>query len=85
MRVVIRADHTISERRVISHELTAPEAMVTHMRSALAAADWPAQMAAALASCRGWDGALRTTAVRGSGGDRRWMQTDPMLVSFVIA
>jgi hypothetical protein len=85
MRVVIRADHTISEGREIAHRLTAPEAMATRMRSALAAADWPAQMPAALATCRGRDGAPRMTTVFTSAGGRRPAPTHPMLVSFVIA
>jgi len=85
MRVLIRAEHAISEGHEIAHRLTAPEAMITPTRSALAAADWPAQMPAALAACRGWDGAPRVTTVLASAGRRRWALTDPMLVSFVIA
>jgi hypothetical protein len=84
MRVVIRAEHAISEGHEITHRLTASEPMIARMRSTLAAEDWPSKMPAALASCQGADGTPRMTRVVGSTCDRRLAMTDEGLVSFVI-
>lgn len=85
MRVVIRAQHAISERHEITHRLTASEPMFSRMRSTLAAEDWPSKMPAALATCQGADGAPRMTCVVGSTCDHRLPMTDEGLVSFVIS
>jgi hypothetical protein len=85
MRVVIRAEHAISEGHEIAHRLTAPEPMMARMRSALVAEEWPAKMPAALTTCQGEGGAPRLTRVVGSTCGRRWAMTDEKLVSFVIA
>jgi hypothetical protein len=85
MRVTLRAEHAAATGPVVAHRLTAPEAMVAPMRSALAAADWPAQTAGVLATCPGRDGAPRSTSVFASAAGRRWAMTHPTLVSFVIA
>jgi hypothetical protein len=84
MRVVIRAEHAISEGHEIAHRLTASEPMIARMRSTLAAEDWPSKMPAALAACQGADGAPRKTCVVGSTCDHRLAMTDEGLVSFVI-
>jgi hypothetical protein len=85
MRVVIRAEHAISEGYEIAHRLTASEPMIARMRSALVAQDWSTKLPAALASCPGADGALRRTRVMGAACGRRSGVTDEKLVSFVIA
>jgi hypothetical protein len=85
MRVVIRAEHTISPGHVIAHRLTASERISTRMRSVLVAEDWPTKMPAALTTCRGADGECRMTRVVGSTCGHRWAMTDEKLVSFVIA
>jgi hypothetical protein len=84
MRVVIRAEHAISEGHEIAHRLTGSEPMIARMRSTLAAEDWPSKMPAALATCQGADGAPRMTRVVGSTCDHRLAMTDEGLVSFVI-
>ncbi len=86
MRVVIRVDHgAVSGSGEIEHRLSAPDAMVIPMQSALAAADWPAQVPAVLAICRGRDGAPRMSTASTFKHRGEWTPTDPMLVSFVIA
>lgn len=85
MRVLVRADHALAEGHEIAHQLIAPEAMVTRMRSALVAADWPVQLPAALASCPVKDGAPRLSTRFTLAGGRRSAPTQPTLVSFVIA
>ena len=85
MRVVIRAEHSVSPGQDAVHRLTAAEPMMVGMRSALAAADWPARMPAALvAACGGAKGAS-TTRVIGSARGLDWATRDEQLVSFVIA
>ncbi len=85
MRVVVRADHSLSKGYEIAHRLFAPEAMASRMSSALAAADWPAQLPAALACCQSKEGARRLSTLIAPAGRRRWAPTQPSLVSFVIA
>jgi hypothetical protein len=85
MRVVIRAEHAISENQKIAHRLTASEPIIARLTSALAAEDWPAKMPAALATWQGADRASRTTRVIGSMRDDCWAMTDEKLASFVIA
>jgi hypothetical protein len=85
MRVMVRAEHAISEGHVIAHRLTASLPMIARMRSALVAEDWPTKMPAALATCQGADGAPRMTRVMGSRCDHRSVMMDEKLVSFVIA
>jgi hypothetical protein len=85
MRVVIRAEHAISEDHEIAHRLTASEPMIARLRAALVAEDWPAKMPAALATWQGADSASRITRVIGSTCDDCWAMTDEKLVSFVIA
>jgi hypothetical protein len=85
MRVVVRADHAISKGHEIAHRLFAPEAMAARMSAALAAADWPAQLPAALACCQSKEGAPRLSTLITAAGGRRWAATQPTLVSFVIA
>ena len=85
MRVVIRAEHSVSPQHETAHRLTAAEPMIGRMRSALAAADWPARMPAALlAACGGAKGAS-TIRVIGSARGFDWAMRDEQLVSFVIA
>jgi len=84
MRVMIRAEHAISERHEIMHRLTATEPMIARLRSALAAEDWAEQMPAALTTGQGADRAPRITCVMGSC-ERRFTMTADALVSFVIA
>ncbi len=85
MRVVIRAEHAVSQGHEIVHRLTAAKPMLAQMRSALAAEDWPARMPAALAACAGAHGAQRVTCVLESARGRDWTLADETLVSFVIA
>jgi hypothetical protein len=85
MRVVIRAEHTISEGHEIAHRLTAPEMLIARMRAALAAEDWPTKLPAVLTACRGVNGAARMTRVVRSACGKRAGVADEMLVSFVIA
>jgi hypothetical protein len=85
MRVVIRAEHAVSEGQEIAHRVTAAEQMIVPLRSALAATDWPARMPAALVACGGAEGASRTTRVIGSTRGLDWAMRDEQLVSFVIA
>ena len=85
MRVVIRAEHAISEGPDIAHRVTASEPMIARLRSALVAEDWPAKIASALTACPGADSAPRVTRVIGSTCGDRWAMTDETLVSFVIA
>ena len=85
MRVVIRAEHAISEGHEIAHRLTASEPMIVRMRSALVAENWPTKIPAALATCQGADGAPRMIRVLGSTCSHRLAMTDKDLVSFVIA
>ena len=84
MRVVIRAEHGISEGREVAHRLTAPEMLIARMSAALAADDWPAKLPAVLATCPGNDAAPRLARVVRSSG-RRSGVADEMLVSFVLA
>jgi hypothetical protein len=85
MRLVMRAEHGITEGHDFAHRLTASETMIPPMRSALIATDWPRKMPAALATCQEADGAPQMTRVMGSTCDDRWAMTDEKLVSFVIA
>jgi hypothetical protein len=85
MRVVLRAEHAISEGKEIAHRLTASEPMIARMVPALLAEEWPTGIPAALTTCRGADGAPRMTRVIGSTCGRRLTMTDEKLVSFVIA
>jgi hypothetical protein len=85
MRVVIRAEHAISEGHEIVHRVTASEPMIARMRLALAAEDWPTKLPAVLATCQRSDGSPRITRVVGSMCDHRLVMTDEKLVSFVIA
>jgi hypothetical protein len=85
MRVVIRAEHAILEGQEIVHRVTAPAPMISRMRFALVAEDWPTKLPAVLATCQGSDGSPRSTRVVGSMCDHRFMMTDEKLVSFVIA
>ena len=85
MRVVIRAEHILSEGHEIAHRLTASEPMIARMRSALAAEDWPAKMPAVLTTSAGADGAARVTRVVRTVCRHRSGVADEMLVSFVIA
>jgi hypothetical protein len=87
MRVVIRADHATSGGSEIVHRLSGSQAMVARFTPLLAAADWPAKMPAALASCSVMTvgGADHVTCVLGSPYGRRAGEADDNLVSFVIA
>lgn len=84
MRVVLRAEHALSEGHGMVHRLTASRPMIARLRSALVAEDWPARMPAALASCAGTDDAPSTSVI-GSTCDRPLAHWDETLVSFVIA
>jgi hypothetical protein len=85
MRVVIRAEHAISEGHEFVHRVTATESMIARMTLALVAEDWPAKLPAVLAACQGPDGSPRVTRVVGPVCKHRWVMTDEKLVSFVIA
>ena len=50
MRVVVRAEHAISQGHEAEHRLTASEPMIARMRWALRDRDWPMKMPAALAA-----------------------------------
>lgn len=82
MRVNIRVEHAMVEGHEIAHRLTAPERTIARMRWALAAEDWATKLPAALATCRGADGAHLTRVI---GSACRGALTDDTLVSFVIA
>src|SRR5580658_560711 len=84
MRVVIRAEHAISEGHEIAHRLSASETMIARLKSALAAEDWPAKMPAVLTARQGADRSPRITCVMGSTSERRFTVTGDELVSFVI-
>jgi hypothetical protein len=85
MRVVVRAEHAISEGHEIAHRLTASAPMIARMTSALEAGDWSTKMPAVLTTCPGADGEPRMTRVIGSTCEKRLTMTDEKLVSFVIA
>jgi hypothetical protein len=85
MRVVMRAEHGITEGNGLAHRLTASESMIPPMRSALIATDWPRKMPAAMATCHAADGASRTSRLIESTCDGHWAMRDEKLVSFVIA
>jgi hypothetical protein len=85
MRVVMRAEHGITEENDFAHRLTASESMIPQMRSALIATDWPRKMPAVLATCHAADGASRTSRLIESTCDDHWAMKDEKLVSFVIA
>jgi len=83
MRVAIRVEHLIPEGQEIAHRVTASAPMIARMGPALAAADWPIKMPAALAGCGHAEDAPRLTRVIGS--TCRLAMADDTLVSFVIA
>ncbi len=85
MRVVIRAEHMDSGGHDIAHRLTAPAPVISRMRSALTAENWPVKMPAALTACRDADAASRMTCVIESNGKYSRTARDEELVSFVIA
>jgi hypothetical protein len=86
MRVVIRAEHWVSQGQETAHRLTAAEPMIVRLSAALAATDWPARMPAALlAACGEAKAASRTTRVIGSTRGLDWAVRDEQLVSFVIS
>jgi hypothetical protein len=85
MRVVIRAEHAISEGLWITHRLTASEPTIARLKSALVAKDWPAHMPAALTTWQGADRTTRITCAMNSMCRQRFTMTADSLVSFVIA
>jgi hypothetical protein len=85
MRVLIRAEHTISDGHGIAHRLTASEPIIYRMKSVLTAENWPAKMPAALTACPDVNRAPYLTCVTESKGDYGWAAGDEKLMSFVIA
>jgi hypothetical protein len=82
LRVAVRADHAMLERRKIAHRLSAPEAMIARMTGALAAEEWAAKLPAALATCQDAHSTHVTLAI---GPTCRLATAEESLVSFVIA
>jgi len=82
MRVAVRVEHLMSDGYALAHRVTGSEPMMPRIAAALAAADWPARIPAALATCRA-DRAPRSTRVIGSPWPSA--MSHEMLVSFVIA
>jgi hypothetical protein len=85
MRVVVRAEHAISQGHEAAHRLTASEPMIARMRWALCDRDWPMKMPSALAAYQGVDDAPRMIRAIGPARGRWPAMTDDGLVSFVIA
>ena len=85
MRVVIRAEHAISEGPETAHRVTATDAMISRMRWALSDGAWPLKMPAVLAGYLETNDGPRSTHAIGSARGRWPAMTGEALVSFVIA
>ena len=79
LRVVFRAEHRATE-----HVLSGPEGLLVEARSALATADWPAEMATVITRCPSGRAEIGSAAV-GCASGSVLSPVDEPLYSWVIA